>query len=178
MSNGRGGSRAGVHAAMATIALTAGLAVVGAAGATGSAAEHTIRGIAADIEWHPSTLTIQTNDTVTWVFEGGIHNVASTSPNWSFTSGPAPSTEPASYQFTAIGSYTFVCEVHVGMEGTVTVQDAPVTPTPTPTQTATPTPTPTPTPHADADADADGRGDSYPVAGRSPGDHACALVDP
>jgi plastocyanin len=146
MSRGRGRSRTGVYAAITAIAATAGLAAVSAAGAAGSAAEHSIRAIAADTEWHPSTLTIQTNDTVTWVFEGGVHNVTSTSPNWNFTSGPAPSTGPASHQFIAPGSYTFVCEVHAGtMDGTITVQDAPVTPTPTPTETPTATPTATAT---------------------------------
>jgi plastocyanin len=152
MGGDRNRSRAGVHAALAAIAVTAGLAVVSAAGAMGGAAEHTIRGTADDTEWHPGELTIQTGDTVTWTFEGGFHNVASTSTNWDFTSGPPPSSNPASYTFTATGVYTFVCQVHPTMDGTITVQDAPVTPTPTPTQTVTPTPTatatatPTPTP--------------------------------
>ena len=144
MSNGRSRSRTGVHAAIATIAITAGLGAVGVAGAEESAAEHTIRGIAADAEWHPANLTIQTGDTVTWVFEGGFHNVKSTSSNWDFTSGTAPSTDPAPYTFTAEGAYDFVCEVHLlTMTGTITVQDEPVEPPPDPDPDPDPDPTPT-----------------------------------
>jgi plastocyanin len=145
MTSGRSRSRGGIYAAAAAIAITAGLGAVGAATANRATAEHTIRAIAADTEWHPEALTIQTGDRVTWTFEGGVHNVKSTSSNWVFTSGPAPSQNPAPYTFTSAGVYEFVCEVHADtMTGTITVQDEPVDPTPTPTATPTPTPTPTP----------------------------------
>jgi plastocyanin len=149
MSNGRGRSHAGVHAAIAAVAVTAGLAIVGGAAAD-SAAEHEIRAVAADAEWHPDARTIQTGDTVTWVFDGGTHNVASTSANWTFTSGDPPSTGRHSHTFTAEGVYTFVCEVHLQtMDGTITVQDEPVEETPTPPPgTATPTATPTQSPQS------------------------------
>jgi plastocyanin len=141
MRKGRNGSRAGIVAALAAIATTAG---VGAAGAF-AAADHTIE--ASGTVWDPANITVQTGDKVTWVFEdGGYHNVKSDSDNWTFTSGPAPSDEPAPYVFTEPGEYDFICEIHPGtMYGTVTVQGDPVTPTPTPTETATTTPTPTPT---------------------------------
>src|SRR6202008_4441924 len=49
-----------------------------------------------------------------------------------------PATPPPHQPLKEPGSYTFVCEVHPGMSGTVNVQGG--EPTPTPTATATPTP--------------------------------------
>jgi plastocyanin len=146
MSKGRSRSLTGVHAAIAAIAGTAVLGAVGAAGA-GNAAEYPVRAIADDALWHPATLTVQTGDTVRWWFDGGFHNVKSTSPNWGFTSGTAPSTGSAPYTFTAEGDYTFVCEVHpFTMDGTITVQDEPVDPTPDPDPDPSPSPGPSPSP--------------------------------
>jgi plastocyanin len=54
--------------------------------------------------------------------------------------------------FDAPGTYSFYCQVHGGMEGTIEVTGS-ATPTATPTATATPTPTPTP-PAAAARVDA------------------------
>ena len=150
MDNGRKGSRSGIYAAIIVIALAAGIGVVGVAGARTTATEYFIEAHAADSVWHPNTRTIQKGDTVTWTFEaGGFHNVKSTSSNWSFTSGTDPSHDPVSYPFTDTGTYTFVCGIHPGMTGTITVQNDPVptdTATATVTQTASPTPSPTPTP--------------------------------
>ena len=44
----------------------------------------------------------------------------------------------------ATGTYTFFCQAHGGMEGTITVTGGTGTPTPTPTATPSPTATPTP----------------------------------
>jgi plastocyanin len=152
MGKGRSRSRAGLHAAIATLAITTGLGIAGAAGASGTAAEYFIDAHGtADTAWYPPTLTVQTNDTVTWRFQANaFHNVRSTSANWSFNpSGDGnPATGSNPHTFTAPGTYTFECEFHpTTMTGTITVQDDPVeTPTPTPTPTATPTPTPIPQP--------------------------------
>jgi plastocyanin len=136
-----------VYAAITVIAATAVLGVATAATGAETATEYTVTGAASDAVWHPSTLTVQTGDTVTWTFEtGSFHNVRATSANWTFTSGDPPSQDPASYTFTAPGTFDFACEVHPGMTGTITVQDAPVTPTPSPSPTPTPTPTPTTSP--------------------------------
>jgi plastocyanin len=147
MRNGRSRSRGGNYAAAAAVAVTAVLIAVNAAGAVNAAQVYEIRGIAADTAWHPATLTVQTGDTVRWVFEGGVHNVKSTSANWNFTGG-YPSSDPAPYTFTAEGAYTFVCEIHEvqGMSGTITVQDEPVDPTPDPDPDPSPSPSPSPAP--------------------------------
>ena len=155
MSNGRTGSRTGLHAAIATIAITATLGAVGVAGADEAAIEHVLTGQVNNGPWSPSNdITIQTGDSVRWTFDdGSFHNVQSTGSNWP---EPIPDDDPVANHpdvtrtFAAEGVYTFVCDAHPGtMDGSITVQDKPVDPTPTPTptatQTATPSPTPTPT---------------------------------
>jgi hypothetical protein len=81
-------------------------------------------------------VTITTGQTVTWSFAGtaALHNVASRGANWSFINGnPASAPPPASFTFSAPGTYEFVCDVHVTtMIGRVTVTDASGTPPPPP----------------------------------------------
>ena len=62
--------------------------------------------------WSPSTVNIEVGDTVTWRFEGTslAHNVASTGTNWSFQT-PFDG-QPATFTFTAAGTYRFVCQAH------------------------------------------------------------------
>jgi plastocyanin len=145
MRKGRTRPRAGVHAATAAIAIAAGLGVVGVAGARSAADDYTVAAVAADNVWHPPEHTIQPGDKVTWTFESGsTHNVQSVGSNWSFTSGPPPSQDPASYTFTSAGDFNFVCTVHPGMNGTIHVEGDPPPPPPPPAATATPTPTPPP----------------------------------
>ncbi len=86
-----------------------------------SAAEHTVNIVG--LTFSPTNLTIQVGDTVTWVNDGGFHNVVA--DDGSFTSGAA-STDlwQYSYTFRAGGSYPYHCEVHQGdgMVGTITVE--------------------------------------------------------
>jgi len=85
--------------------------------------------------WSPSAVTIRAGETVTWSFTGATvpHNVASTSSNWSFSSGEAAVGQgPASHPFAAPGTYTFVCQIHSEMSGAVTVNDAGGNPPPPP----------------------------------------------
>ena len=90
MRKGQSRSRTGISIAIAGIAVAICLSAAGVA----RAADYTIAATAADTVWHPGTLTVQTNDTVTWTFEsGGYHNVKSTSANWTFTSGSPPSSD-------------------------------------------------------------------------------------
>ena len=51
----------------------------------------------------------------------------STSPNWEIDSvlGPVPAPDSPPYTFNAVGDYTFVCEVHSSMTGTVHVAEGP-----------------------------------------------------
>jgi len=152
MSSGRSGSGNGVRAAIAAIAVTAGLGAVGVAYA---AQDETI---SADdgLEFTPPEVTIQVGEKVTWTFDNPTipHNVVAKpdSPTpWS--TGDATLTtnhaDVGPITFPTAGTYTFYCQAHGGMDGTVIVGDGGTpTPTPTPTSTATPTPTPTPTPTA------------------------------
>jgi plastocyanin len=97
-------------------------------------------------------VTIETGEVVTWDFNTGssMHNVVSTNevpadPAWTNWSVDFSSSGTYQRQFMHPGTYEFVCQVHTGMAGTVTVIEGDGTATPIPTQTATPTPTPTAT---------------------------------
>jgi plastocyanin len=72
--------------------------------------------------WSQSNVNIEVGDSVTWRFEGTslAHNVASTGTNWSFVT-PFDG-QPATYTFTAPGTYRFVCQAHAfTMNGLVRV---------------------------------------------------------
>ncbi|HET8784604.1 MAG TPA: ThuA domain-containing protein, partial [Candidatus Limnocylindrales bacterium] len=77
--------------------------------------------------WSPSNVTVTTGDTVRWSFDGATlpHNVHGTSANWSpaLQSPIDTGQDPVDYTFDEPGVYTFVCDVHPGMTGTVTVED-------------------------------------------------------
>ena len=97
-------------------------------------------------------VTIEAGEVVTWDFNTGsnMHNVVSTNdvaedPAWTDWSVSFNSSGTYPRQFMYPGTYEFVCQVHTGMAGTVTVIEGDGTATPIPTQTATPTPTPSPT---------------------------------
>jgi len=86
-------------------------------------------------------VTVNVGDSVTWNWNAGTHDV-------SFKSGPAAiGTSPWgnkgatwSANFTKAGTYTYVCEAHPGMKGTVTVVDAPASGAPAPSPAAAPAP--------------------------------------
>jgi len=80
------------------------------------------------MSWSPSTLTISVGDTVTWVSNGGSHNVNGTTATFSLNPesfGNSVSSSAWTYQhiFTITGSYDFQCDVHAGsgMTGTIIV---------------------------------------------------------
>ena len=130
----------------ATIALVAAVATAiavgsstGGHGATARAAAN-VTITAQDFFWSPSTVTIQVGDTVTWTNTQGFHNVLlgdSRLNQPGFPEDP-PWNPPPQQTFTEPGSFTFVCEVHPGMTGTVNVEGGEPTPTPTPTPTPMP----------------------------------------
>jgi plastocyanin len=122
----------------AIAAVTAGDAPSGGGATARAAANVTIT--ARDFFWSPDVVSIQVGDTVTWTNAQGFHNVLlgdSRLNQPGFPTDPAWN-PPPQQTFTEPGSYTFVCEVHPGMTGTVNVAGG--EPTPTPTPTATPTP--------------------------------------
>jgi cytochrome c len=106
-------------------ALLSCLLATSAASAQAPAATVSVTGTATS--WTPNAVTVNTGDVVRWSFTGATlpHNVHGTSANWS----PPLDTEiqtgqaPVDYTFNAPGVYTFVCDVHGGMTGTVTVED-------------------------------------------------------
>ena len=72
--------------------------------------------------WSPSNVNIEVGDSVTWRFDGTslAHNVASAGTNWSFVT-PFDG-QPATYTFSAAGTYRFVCQAHAfTMNGLVKV---------------------------------------------------------
>ena len=71
----------------------------------------------------PSAVTIATGGTVTWIWGDNVHDVTS-SGSPSFQSSGAPNGPPRQYSvtFNTAGVYTYVCTVHPGMNGRVTVQ--------------------------------------------------------
>jgi plastocyanin len=99
----------------------------------------TIQAVDAGATWSPPSsrsdpIRIKAGETVTWSFTGttDLHNVASSSSNWSFRNEFARGGPPASYMFATSGTYDFKCEVHQTMTGTVAVADASGTPPPPP----------------------------------------------
>ena len=80
--------------------------------------------------FQPSTLTIQVGDQVIWTQVSGAHNVNGTQgtfPNnpTSFSSGAvAGGNWTYSFTFTIPGTYSYQCDPHAGMDGTIVVQPA------------------------------------------------------
>ena len=124
-------------AAVLITAAAAGGAIAGAAtggdgGTARAAANVTIT--ARDFFWSPDAVTIQVGDTVTWTNAQGFHNVLLGDSRLNQPGFPTRSVlEPAAAaDVRHAGIYTFVCEVHPGMTGTVKVAGGEPTPTPTP----------------------------------------------
>jgi plastocyanin len=69
--------------------------------------------------------TINTGETVTWNVAEGGHNVDVTGPeSFKSTSGEDKKGTQFVHTFTRPGTYTYVCDYHDGMHGTITVVDA------------------------------------------------------
>jgi plastocyanin len=87
----------------------------------------------------PADVTVNVGDAVTWHWVSGTHNV-----HW--TSNPGGAQDSAflskggtfAQTFTTTGTYSYVCEAHSGMKGTVTVVAAPA-PAPAPAPGPAPT---------------------------------------
>ena len=80
--------------------------------------------------FQPSTLTIQVGDQVIWTQVSGAHNVNGSQGTFptnpaSFSSGAvAGGNWTYSFTFTVPGTYSYQCDPHAGMTGTITVQPA------------------------------------------------------
>lgn len=99
----------------------------------------------AGAQFSPSTVTVAVGGTVTWSNnDGSKHTV--TADNASFDSGTLNAGATFTHTFTAAGTYTYGCDFHGNMRGTVIVAAATGTPTPAPTAPTPTVPAPTPTP--------------------------------
>jgi plastocyanin len=85
------------------------------------AATRTVR-LTAENVYTPANLTVEVNDRVDFVWEGGFHDVVFADG----ASSGAPTGDPNtswSRRFNTVGSFGYICTVHeaLGMTGTVTV---------------------------------------------------------
>jgi plastocyanin len=80
--------------------------------------------LVANFAFSPDALTVHAGDTVTWVFDqpGVPHNVYSTGGPVHFESLGYQSTGTFHFTFTQLGTYTYVCQIHPNMVGTVVVK--------------------------------------------------------
>jgi PKD repeat protein/glucose/arabinose dehydrogenase len=99
--------------------------VVWALTATAAHAQGTSTIKAGDAAWQPAEVTVPTGTTVRWEFDQTAlpHTVTSTSDNWSKNESREPGGAAVTHEFTEPGIYTFRCDLHGGMDGTVTVED-------------------------------------------------------
>jgi plastocyanin len=111
--------------------------------ANASAANWTVNVGGAQLVFSPATLTISAGDTVTFVNQGGFHNVVADDGSFrcaqscSGSGGDPDSTLWSStVTLASPGTFGYHCEIHgaagQGMFGTITVQPAPPTPPPQP----------------------------------------------
>jgi plastocyanin len=138
-----------ITAAAATTVVVAGDAPGGGGATARAAANVTIT--ARDFFWSPDTVSIQIGDTVTWTNAQGFHNVVLGDSRLNQPGFPSDAAwnPPPQMTFNDPGSYTFFCDIHPAMAGTVNVAGGEPTPTPTPT----PTPPPAVPPPGGAPAD-------------------------
>src|SRR3954451_13690832 len=69
----------------------------------------------------PSAVTVAPGDAVTWTWSSGPHNVHVVSGPQSFDSGIKDTGGTYTHTLTAAGTYTYQCDVHPTMRGTVVV---------------------------------------------------------
>lgn len=109
----------GALVVMAGCGGSSGTGSAGDAGDNASAADGTTV-VLKDIAFKPGKVSVKAGDTVTWKFEdGGIaHNVVSDDD--SFKSDLKDS-GTFRYTFDKPGTFNYVCTVHAGMKGSITV---------------------------------------------------------
>ena len=73
-----------------------------------------------DFYFEPSELTIQPGETVTWT-NNGNHPHTVTADDGSFDSGTLQPGESYSHTFPQAGTFSYFCEIHPFMTGSVTV---------------------------------------------------------
>jgi plastocyanin len=128
--------------------LTLGLALILAAiGIGGSARADTTQATIVNYAFSPNPITISTGSTITWTNETSATTHTVTSDTGTFDSGGiAPSGGTFSHQFDQAGTFTYHCNIHPFMMGTIIVQQAASSPTATGTAAASTSTTVPPTP--------------------------------
>jgi plastocyanin len=89
-----------------------------AAPAGGGGAEVTMK----DIKFDPKNLTVKVGDTVEWVNDDSVGHDVTADDFKSGDPGGMASGDTFEHTFEKAGTYDYVCTVHPGMEGTVTVK--------------------------------------------------------
>jgi plastocyanin len=77
----------------------------------------------ADFSFAPGSLTVAQGDTVTWVNNGPTPHSA-TANDGSFNTGILKAGQSASHTFGQAGTYSYYCQPHPFMKGTIVVQAA------------------------------------------------------
>jgi len=77
----------------------------------------------ADFAYSPDSITVHVGDTVTWAFHQpeAPHNVVALTGPVLFNSGAPQGKGTFAVPFTQPGTYTYICQVHPTMKGTVIV---------------------------------------------------------
>jgi plastocyanin len=96
----------------------------------------------ADFHFTPATTTIHIGDTITWTNDGPSSHTA-TAHGGSFDTGVLKKGQSASHTFTQPGTFTYFCQIHPFMHGTIVVLAATTTTTSAATTPTTTTPTST-----------------------------------
>jgi plastocyanin len=72
----------------------------------------------------PATLTVPKNTAVTWKNTTSVSHTATSDDGTTFDSGTIPSGSSFTFVFTQAGTYSYHCNFHPYMTGTITVQEA------------------------------------------------------
>ena len=67
--------------------------------------------------WRPRSLTVPDGSRVVWRIVDGIHNVTSTSNNWSKASGNIGEGGRTTFTFNTAGTYRYRCTLHSTLSG-------------------------------------------------------------
>ena len=74
----------------------------------------------ADFHFSPASTTVHVGDTVTWTNNGPSSHTA-TASNGAFNTGVLKKGQSASHTFTQPGTYSYICQIHTFMHGTIVV---------------------------------------------------------
>ncbi|MBV9486522.1 MAG: cupredoxin family copper-binding protein [Frankiaceae bacterium] len=97
----------------------------GSTGGSGSGSGSTASGNTVTIQsfqFHPATLTVKAGTKVTFTNEDGTPHTATANPGSSFDSGSLSKGQSFTFTFSKPGTYTYICNFHQTMKGTIVVQ--------------------------------------------------------